>query len=386
MSTNISIHIAAGTLADPASPLNAYASNCRHNANRLANLALSRQFTPITFFDAEATRSNLLTELDKLHSTMSRGDSLILTFSGHGERVVDTDQDECDPYDEAWVMYDAYLLDDELWQQLALFEAGVQIVVLADCCYADEPASNDCDEPPSELANPAITDPDVLFTDATVRFISGCREDQLAYFEGTGSRFVNALLTVWDEGNFAGTYQHLMDEIFVNMSYQQLPAHALVGPVSDLTHSVQAFSAFPDVTPFPIFSDPIISTPPPMFPFDQPILRLRRQEMPTGRPKYFLHAVSFLQDTDYRATNHELNPTPAAQRYTLKLFVKKRNRFGLQYATPVVHTINLGRLNLSFAFPLVEVEVVDEDTNIPMFSKKVLIHRDDADIEPMGMT
>ena len=67
----------------------------------------------------------------------------------------------------------------------------------------------------------------------------------------------------------------------------------------------------------------------------------------------------------------------------MELYVKQQQRFSLDYMTPVVHTVNLGRLNLSNAYPMVEVVVIDQSTMIPLL-EATRIHRDDADDDTMS--
>jgi hypothetical protein len=48
--------------------------------------------------------------------SLSSGDILVLTYSGHGGQVQDTSGDESDSQDETWVCYDRMVLDDEHYQ------------------------------------------------------------------------------------------------------------------------------------------------------------------------------------------------------------------------------------------------------------------------------
>jgi hypothetical protein len=61
------------------------------------------------------------------------GDLVLFTFAGHGDRVRDTDHDEAG--DQALVLYDRLLIDDEIYKLLKRFKPDVRVVVVADCCY-----------------------------------------------------------------------------------------------------------------------------------------------------------------------------------------------------------------------------------------------------------
>jgi metacaspase-1 len=60
----------------------------------------------------------------------------LLTYSGHGGQVPDTNNDEVDRVDETWCLYDRQFLDDELYYFLSKFKEGVRILVFIDCCHS----------------------------------------------------------------------------------------------------------------------------------------------------------------------------------------------------------------------------------------------------------
>jgi hypothetical protein len=71
----------------------------------------------------------------------AKGDTLVISFSGHGTYQPDTDGDEADGLDEALCPYDLQtkgeaLTDDEIRNLFLTRKAGVRIVLLSDSCHS----------------------------------------------------------------------------------------------------------------------------------------------------------------------------------------------------------------------------------------------------------
>lgn len=87
------------------------------------------------------TKYAILTAYRRLVDESKPGDTIYCHFSGHGSRVVDTDGDEDDGYDETLVPVDFYragqIVDDDL---LRLFvkpmSEGVTMTCMFDCCHS----------------------------------------------------------------------------------------------------------------------------------------------------------------------------------------------------------------------------------------------------------
>jgi hypothetical protein len=67
---------------------------------------------------------------------LKKGDYLLLSYSGHGGQVPDTNSDESDGLDETWCLYDGEFLDDELYAAFGKFKEGVRIAVFSDSCHS----------------------------------------------------------------------------------------------------------------------------------------------------------------------------------------------------------------------------------------------------------
>ena len=105
-----------------------------------------------TLRNEEATKSAIVSAFDSLCRSCGRGDKVYVHFSGHGQQVTDTDGDEEDGWDEAWVPYDAqpyytssyrgdnHLIDDEINTHLARIKKNIgpsgRLVVVVDACHS----------------------------------------------------------------------------------------------------------------------------------------------------------------------------------------------------------------------------------------------------------
>ena len=112
--------------------INAYAppnelSWCVNDANGIKNALINNgwdQSQIIMLLDSNATKENIVNNLENIISKATSNDYILVFYSGHGALVPDTNGDEVDGYDEAIVPQDGYLdadgtphnliIDDEL--------------------------------------------------------------------------------------------------------------------------------------------------------------------------------------------------------------------------------------------------------------------------------
>ena len=102
----------------------------------MADVARARKFTVRRLLTRSATRRAVLAGIASAAGALRSGDIFLLTYSGHGGQVPDRDHDEPDLQDETWCLYDGELIDDEIYQALARFKAGVRVLVLSDSCHS----------------------------------------------------------------------------------------------------------------------------------------------------------------------------------------------------------------------------------------------------------
>ena len=101
---------------------------CEADAKDMASIAQSRGFTAQTLLTNKAMRSTVKSALADAAGTLNSGDIYFLSYSGHGGQVPDQSGDEADGEDETWCLFDGELIDDELYQALGKFKAGVRII------------------------------------------------------------------------------------------------------------------------------------------------------------------------------------------------------------------------------------------------------------------
>lgn len=148
-------------------------SGCVNDAQDWAATLAARGFAVTTLLDAQATKAAMQAAIRELVQGAARGDSLVITFSGHGTYAPDENGDEPDGLDEALCPYDIksgnVLIDDEIHALFAQRAAGVRILLISDSCHS------------GTVIRAAPTDPDA--TDAArARFLpmgSWLPEDKL---------------------------------------------------------------------------------------------------------------------------------------------------------------------------------------------------------------
>ena len=117
---------------------------CEADANKITTYLKKQKFGSVTkLLTKEATRPNVISALDSLAANANAGDLVIIYYSGHGgNEIPDLNKDEDDPwsdrFDETWCLYDAQLIDDELYYQWKKFKKGVRIVVMSDSCFSGD--------------------------------------------------------------------------------------------------------------------------------------------------------------------------------------------------------------------------------------------------------
>lgn len=114
---------------------------CVNDANDWAGVLGARGFKVTTLLDDQATKAAMVKAMIELIGKASKGDSLVITFSGHGTYQPDEDGDEVDGLDEALCPYDLQtkgeaLIDDEIKTIFGARKAGVRIVLISDSCHS----------------------------------------------------------------------------------------------------------------------------------------------------------------------------------------------------------------------------------------------------------
>jgi hypothetical protein len=250
MAIGKSLHIGLNAV-DPAAydgwsgPLTA----CEADATDLFAIASAAGFSGKMLLSPAATRGAVLKELHAASAELKAGDIYLITSSSHGGQVVDRNNEEDDHMDETWCLFDGQLIDDELYEVWSRFAADVRILVLLDSCHsgtaikvapfafappaavAAQPSAFVAREMPRELVGRAYRAQRKLYDSlqearpkgesdiaAQVMLISGCQDSQTSMDGPFNGAFTGALLRVWNDGAFKGSYRSFHRKI-----QQQLP-------------------------------------------------------------------------------------------------------------------------------------------------------------------
>jgi hypothetical protein len=247
MQRGISIHIGVNHPASMTPPL----TRSEETAWQMAELACQAGYQAIHVLRGpEATRQAVGTLLADAAHALRAGQTLFVSFSGHGSRVRDLDGDERDGWDETWCLHDADLVDDELAGYWRLLPAGARALVVAESCFGagggrlgddgmartrpwdvapDRPVYRSAGpgpwrdvkqaaQPPSSCIARARAHDDGIR--ASVLMLAGASEDRHAQ-EGV---YTPRLLEVWEGGAFRGSYCDLHREVCARVT-REMQAH-----------------------------------------------------------------------------------------------------------------------------------------------------------------
>lgn len=247
--------------------------SCEFDAKDMKSIAESLNYDESNILlTAEANRENVISLIKKAAEGLDSGDLFLLTYSGHGGQLPDKNNDEKSGLDDTWILYDAVLIDDELYSLWKEFKEGVRVFVLSDSCHSGtviKVAGPDKAKPAvmqkdfrykyvsreimkdTYLRNKEFYDDilkkidrkksssDVL---ASVRLISACQDNETAIDNPSHGLFTAALLSIWDDGNFSGNYREFYDKICEKTSPVQNPNFYFTGIPNDEFDNQKPFS------------------------------------------------------------------------------------------------------------------------------------------------
>ena len=274
MAKGISLHIGLNVV-DPAhydgwsGPLNA----CEADVHAMAGICATQGFQTRKLLTRDATRKAIADQLGELAGTLTSGDTLVISYSGHGGQLPDENRDEDDALDETWCLYDGQMLDDELYLAWAQFDPGVRVAVFSDSCHSGTVVKNlllaggtggqavtgtgtalhAYRAMPAEMivrtyyANQAFYD-ELLARPApptpacSLILVSGCQDNQLSMDGPFNGAFTGALLQTWSKGSFKGSYNALAKAVRAKLPPSQSPNYMTLGGRNDAFEQGQAFA------------------------------------------------------------------------------------------------------------------------------------------------
>ncbi len=247
---------------------------CEFDANDMEKLASERGFDSEKLLTKQATAEALTSALEKASQKLESGDTLLLTYSGHGGQVPDANGDEKDRMDETWVLFNRQMVDDELYSLFGTFKPGVRIAIFSDSCHSGTVAKDamdavgpdrmarsvnggDSQQPrakgmPDEVVRSVYEANKDEYDDiqkslppfdkanigASVILTSGCQDNQTSLDGDKNGLFTQTLLEVWNNGAFNSGYRTFRRRIARQMPPWQSPNLFIVG-ASDPTFANQ---------------------------------------------------------------------------------------------------------------------------------------------------
>ncbi len=260
MARGVSLHLGLNSV-DPAyydgwsGPLLA----CEADSHSMADICGSQGFETRKLLTADATRGVVLGQLDALAGELQAGDTLVISYSGHGGQLPDRNKDEDDGLDETWCLYDGQLIDDELYRAWAAFAPGVRVTVISDSCHSgsvvkyslmvQERASLSGGQVapvvayramPQEIIGRAYYNNRQFYDElldkpapaepaCSVILVAGCQDNQLSMDGPFNGAFTGALLHTWSDGAFQGSYNALAKAVRAMLPPDQSPNYMTAG-------------------------------------------------------------------------------------------------------------------------------------------------------------
>ena len=212
-------------------------ATCEKDSLDMQDIAVSQNFESTQLLLNEgATRDTVKEAIELASKTLTSGDMLFISYSGHGSLIPDSNSDEKDAKDEAWCLYDGFLLDDEMYALWTLFEEDVRIFMISDSCHSGTitkaAPGEDAIVPkffPEEQAKEVYLQHKSFYDDitkmvapdkekdlkASVKLIAGCQDDESSFIlpNATNSLLTAELNKVWDAGQFTGTTIEFFEQI-----------------------------------------------------------------------------------------------------------------------------------------------------------------------------
>ncbi len=112
-------------------------ASCVNDAHKMRELAENLGYDATTLENDGATVTAFTGFMRGAISDLLAGDSVLITFSGHGSQIPNiSDDQEPDSLDETLCFYDRMLVDDEFYALLAQFREGVRVHAVFDSCHS----------------------------------------------------------------------------------------------------------------------------------------------------------------------------------------------------------------------------------------------------------
>jgi hypothetical protein len=250
MANKFSLHVGLNKV-DPTKYLGQYKTlkNAENDAVYYESLARANQYSPTMLLGIDANSELFLGNLKSFAQRMVGGDQLFISYSGHGTRVPDlnTEETEEDEKDEAMVLYDRLVIDDELKALWPLFHEDVKIFLINDSCNNGtltrymfeclEPVDvagesvvlrgidEETSAPDFERLRDFYQNVSIDVPNASCSIIQMASSQDNQYSDdgfGVNGDFTSRIKVICDAG-FSGSYRQLYDQVYADMPRWQKP-------------------------------------------------------------------------------------------------------------------------------------------------------------------
>lgn len=211
-------------------------SSCENDADFMQIVAHQAGFSSSTMKTAAATKVAVRNAILAEAALMDAGDTLMVSYAGHGGQVSDPSGEEPDWADETWCLYDGAIIDDQLDALWCQFRPGVRVIVVSDSCHSGSVTraqffSGDAHPKPicTGLYGRAMP-PDVALAyyranqaefdaiprnqnlpiDCAVLLLAACADEQEARGSIQNGKFTAAIRQLWANGAVAPGYANLI--------------------------------------------------------------------------------------------------------------------------------------------------------------------------------
>jgi metacaspase-1 len=253
MTIGISLHVGLNRVsADHYAGWSGLLQACEADAQDMREIAQSRGFEAQTLLTTAATRDNVTRIIANAASRLQAGDVFLLSYSGHGGQLQSGAPDEADGLDETWCLYDAEILDDEVYGLLCGFRPHVNVIVVSDSCHSGsvvkamrtaaplapvEAMPPGVKAMPADVAERTYRQNEAFYSEiiarapvrarrrlrAAVVLLSACQDYQVAGDGAVNGVFTGLLRQVWNNGAFQGSHRDLHQAVTARSPSTQTP-------------------------------------------------------------------------------------------------------------------------------------------------------------------
>lgn len=161
-------------------------NGCLNDANDMKYFLINKNFKNITLLtdayssNKKPTKTNITDELIKTLIKSNSGDTLVVTYSGHGSYCLDENNDELRGYDQTIISCDLKTIKDDILKSIIVkyLKKDVTLFCLFDCCYSGSVLDLKYQYSDSLNGNRLTVNEKETDTRGNVIMISGCHDQQ----------------------------------------------------------------------------------------------------------------------------------------------------------------------------------------------------------------